>query len=255
MECEHLEGKVRIDPLTKQSALLKFEDRLCLNYKGLAYKTEWLEYPEIAPHCLKHGIPATSTKPDGTPFYTLLAIYDPSTGSYISDSFAIAAYLDATYPSTPSVFPHGTQGLQASFESAFTPQVRDLWPAMYKHIFAYLNDSSANYMGSRQVPGKGLTVMELIPSVEEVKIIRAKTEEDLWKVHGWYQNAGRSVGDPGPFMMGEIISWTDFVVCAHFLSWRTILGVDSKEWKEMEKWNTSRWGALVKSLEKYQGVH
>ena len=37
--------------------------------------------------------------------------------------------------------------------------------------------------------------------------------------------------EKGPIFTCKIVSWTDFVVGAHFLSWRTVLGVDSKEWK------------------------
>ena len=225
--------------------------RLCLNYKGLPYRTEWLEFPEIAPHCIKHGIPATSTKPDGTPYYTLPAIHDPSTGSYISDSFAIAIYLDATYPSTPPILPHGTQGLQASFESAFRQQVQGVWSTMWRSVLSYLNESSANHLGSRRMGEK--TTRDFILSAEEEKIIREKAKEDLGKVHEWFSSASRS-RNPGPFLMGSVVSWADFVVCSHFLCWKTILGADSKEWKDIEKWNEGQWAALLDNLEKYQGV-
>jgi len=57
-----------------------------------------------------------------------------------------------------------------------------------------------------------------------------------------------------PIFTGKIVSWTDFVVGAHFLSWRTVLGVDSKGWKEVEKWNGGRWCTLVNNSEKYQTV-
>lgn len=187
-------------------------------------------------------------KPDGTPHYTLPAIHDPSTGSYISDSFAIAVYLDATYPSAPLILPHGTQGLQASFDSAFAPEVKGLWPIVYPIIVSNMNESSANYLKANN----STTAGEPIPDAE---VLLAKTEQDLWKVHGWYENASRSSGDKGPFLMGEVVSWADFVVCAQFLGWRTILGPGTKEWKYMEKWNAGKWGALVENLGKYQGVH
>lgn len=43
--------------------------------------------------------------------YTLPAIYDPSTGTGVADSFEIARYLDKQYPTTPTVIPAGTEAL------------------------------------------------------------------------------------------------------------------------------------------------
>ncbi|KAF9479952.1 hypothetical protein BDN70DRAFT_993116 [Pholiota conissans] len=52
--------------------------RYCLNFKGIPYKTEWIEYPDIAPHCQRLGISYTTIKSDGMPYYSLPAIYDGS---------------------------------------------------------------------------------------------------------------------------------------------------------------------------------
>jgi hypothetical protein len=78
-----------------------------LNYKGLAYKTEWIEYPDIADLCKKIGAEPTMIRKDGRPYYSLPVIQDPKTGAVISDSARIAEYLDETYPDTPKVFPAG----------------------------------------------------------------------------------------------------------------------------------------------------
>ena len=226
-------------------------NRLCLNYKGLPYKTEWLEYPEIEPHYIKHGIKPTSTKPDGSPFYTLPAIYDGSTGVYTSDSFAIAVYLDDTYPSTPLIFPHGTRGLQAAFESAFLPQVKGVLPFTFRNVLQNLNEPSVKYMvATKRVQMGGKEPVGLVPSGEEAVVQWAKAEEELAKVAGWYANNERK----GPLLMGEVVSWADIVVCAHLLCWRVSLGADSKEWRSIEKWNGSIWGTLVKAMEAYQEI-
>jgi len=90
-----------------------------LNLKGIPYKTEWVEYPDIEPICKKLGIAPTYKNADGSDRYTIPAIHDPSTGVYISDSVLIAEYLDKTYPYTPQVFPHHTHALHAAFTAAF----------------------------------------------------------------------------------------------------------------------------------------
>ncbi|KAF8878319.1 hypothetical protein BD779DRAFT_1554828 [Infundibulicybe gibba] len=82
-----------------------WKTRFSLNYKSLAYKTEWVEYPDIEPLCKKIGAPPTSTKATGEPHYTLPVIFDPKTKRAISDSAAIAEYLDEQYPETPKLFP------------------------------------------------------------------------------------------------------------------------------------------------------
>jgi hypothetical protein len=108
---------------------------LCLDFKGVPYKTEWVEWPNIKTVYEKHGIEATSFNPDGSPRYTMPVIHAPSTGITISDSFVIAKYLDKTHP-TPQIFPHHTQGLQEPFEGAFTERTRVMLPFVIPEICA-----------------------------------------------------------------------------------------------------------------------
>jgi hypothetical protein len=91
-----------------------------LNYKKLPYNTVWVEYPDIKPLSLEIGASPTSHTADGTPFYTLPAIYDPNTDKVVSESFEIAQYLDATYTERP-VLPRGSEGLQHMFVYAIDP--------------------------------------------------------------------------------------------------------------------------------------
>jgi glutathione S-transferase len=77
------------------------KDRVELNYKGIPYRTEGNEFPDIEPLSKKLGIEPTNHNPDGSALYTLPAIHDSSTGVYIADSTAIAEYLEKTYPSFP----------------------------------------------------------------------------------------------------------------------------------------------------------
>ena len=83
-----------------------------MDYKRLPYKTVFVEFSEIARVSQEIGAKPTGTWPDGSPKYTVPAIYDPSTKTAVSDSVAIAQYLDATYPDTPRVIPEGTEAFQ-----------------------------------------------------------------------------------------------------------------------------------------------
>ncbi|EEB93892.1 hypothetical protein MPER_07394 [Moniliophthora perniciosa FA553] len=92
--------------------------RYALNYKGLEYQTKWIEFPDIESTCKKLGVPPTKTRRDGSPWYTLPAIYDPSTGVALVDSLRIAEYLEKQYPDKPSLIPSGTLALHTAFNEA-----------------------------------------------------------------------------------------------------------------------------------------
>ncbi|KAK7757006.1 hypothetical protein SLS62_001022 [Diatrype stigma] len=69
---------------------LLYSVRLALNYKGIDYRTEWLEYPDLKP-----SLPGLSE-------YTTPTVMMPS-GEYIMDSWKIAEALEAAFPGTPSL--------------------------------------------------------------------------------------------------------------------------------------------------------
>jgi glutathione S-transferase len=91
--------------------------RYTLNHKRIPFETAWVPFANIESVSKQHGFLPTSTKPDGSPFYTLPAIRDPETGKSLADSFEIAKYLDKQYPARP-VIPVGTEAQQASFVGA-----------------------------------------------------------------------------------------------------------------------------------------
>ena len=94
--------------------------RLALNFKGIPYRTEYLEAPDIQPLYRRLNLTPKATYLDGTtPFYSLPVITDDTTGTLIAVSYSwdIAVYLDEVYPDAPRLFPKGTKALQARSES------------------------------------------------------------------------------------------------------------------------------------------
>ncbi|KAL7789148.1 hypothetical protein V8C37DRAFT_386848 [Trichoderma ceciliae] len=69
-----------------------WKTRLLLNYKGLDYKTEWVEYPEINARLNQH-VPPNEKGPQ----FTLPAIQMPD-GSYVMDSYKIADIIEQKHP-------------------------------------------------------------------------------------------------------------------------------------------------------------
>ncbi|KZV62795.1 hypothetical protein PENSPDRAFT_657840 [Peniophora sp. CONT] len=86
--------------------------RFALNIKGLPYRTEWVKFADVGPKMKSLGV--GPPQPGPIP-YTIPTIVDPSTQALVNDSFAIAQYLDKTYPDTPALVPPGTAALQVSF--------------------------------------------------------------------------------------------------------------------------------------------
>ena len=209
--------------------------------KGLEYQTVFVDFPDIEALYIKLGAKPTGLQLDGSgrPRYTLPVIQDPHHGPEpISDSFAIAEYLDRTYPETPTLLPSGTNALQAAFISTFEKNVK-LWPIMLPATHTNLRKPGQEYYRK--------TVETLIGKKLEDLSPPGPVREECWKqvkqwfdvVDGWFQK------EEGPYFMGNKISFADIVV-ASYLTWvRIILGEESEGWKDIITWNSSRWGKLT----------
>ncbi|KAF9474207.1 hypothetical protein BDN70DRAFT_885085 [Pholiota conissans] len=219
--------------------------RYSLNYKGIPYETEWVEYPDIEGHCKKLGIAPTGHR---APFYTLPAIHDPSTDTYIADSLKIAEYLEKTYPSTPKLFPDNTLGLQTAFHAAFVQQMGSLWQFIYAPEFHKLNPQGADYFRRTREEKFGRTLEDLVPKGKQGEVEWAKFKAGLGRVDTWYAKSG------GPFILGMSPSWADFIVASYAMWWRRIWGEESQEWKDVGSWHDGRWSKLLANLKEYQKV-
>jgi len=226
-----------------------WKTRYSLNYKGIPYKTVWVEFPDIEALCKEIGAKPTSTKLDGSPLYTLPAIYDPSTNTAVSDSPNIAAYLDATYPSTPVLFPANTHALQYAFVSAFANLLRPLFGMATCASNTHLNPASGAFFRRTKEPLFGASLEDLSP-------VGPKRDSD-WKevkkcfdsVNGWLEKNGEK-----PYVMGDTITYADIVLVS-FIKWiPTVMGRDGKEWEDLQTWHGGRWKSLVDSFEKYAAV-
>ena len=222
--------------------------RYTLNFKGIPYKTEWVEYPDIEPLCKKLGISPTSKKPDGRDHYTLPAIHDPSTGAYISDSILIAEYLDKTYPNTPQIFPHHTIALQAAFAAAFGSNLSALWKFILPATCTKLNPQSQEYFRRTKAQSYGKAMEDIAPQGDAAIAEWAQFRDGLGKVDAWYAKNGGQ----GPFLLGETLSWGDISVASYIIWLRVVWGEDSRQWKDISSWHNGRWAAIIEALKKYE---
>ncbi|KAG7086967.1 hypothetical protein E1B28_002883 [Marasmius oreades] len=218
-----------------------------LNYKKLPYIIQLVDYLTLEPTAQSLGATPTTKRLDGSPRWTVPFIHDSSSGRTVSDSFAIAEYLETTYPNTPRLFPPGTRGLQAAFCDAVIqklvasgivsiarPKMQDLGTEVVKESLRvkYRNtDPSA------------------IPKATEVN------QEALWE-------KGKDIfdrladgypalveGTSPIFVMVTEPVFADFALGGLLWEFMVAFGKDSEEWKKMENWMDGRVGKLVEVLD------
>jgi len=220
-------------------------NRTALVFKGVPFKTEWVEYPDIEGKMKGIGAAATGTWKDGRPQYTLPVIKDDATGKIVSDSLAIAKYLDATYPSHPTLLPLGASAPVDIYEEYFTGAA--IAPAMLLLLAESnhkLNPKSEAYFRRTREESYGLKIEEFAPPGPKREAVWASVKAGLSKVSA---KLGGST-----YFYGNTVSYADLVAVSYLL-WMKIV-VPAAEWKEVEGWDEGRWAKLLAATEKYQVV-
>lgn len=244
---EPLEDSVRLHISTSASPALKYPDpRYTLNLKGLAYKTEWVEYPDIEALCKKIGAAPTGKWPDGADYYSLPVIYDPSTKKVVSDSFAIARYLDETYPTTPTLVPAGTAALQALF-------LNWAWEEIGLPTFAMgavtlckgLNPASQKHFREKREWQIGAP-LEVLASAPEEKL--AVLEKNLEKLKRFIEANGEG---KGTFLGGDNITFADIQVASYLVTVRLVV---PEVWAKISVFHGGKWAQLLEHLGAYEAV-
>ncbi|KAJ7505487.1 glutathione S-transferase [Mycena galericulata] len=220
--------------------------RYALNYKGLAYKTVWVEYPDIADHCKSIGAEHTMIRKDGTPYYSLPVIQDPKTGTIVSDSTSIIEYLDATYPDTPRVIPVGTRTLQKSFQVAYDRATEAATQFIIPAVAAILSPRSQEYFVRTREASFRKKLSDIAPTGEAHQKAWKEFEEGLGRIDSWMK-------EEDLFIMGNIVSIADFLVAGELQWFMKGFGEESDKWKDMLTWHGGRWAKLLSNLKKYEG--
>lgn len=211
--------------------------------KGLQFKTVWVEFPDIESVCKDIGAKPTRTG------YTLPVIHDPSTNAVVSDSIEIAKYLDATYPDTTSLFPPGSAALQEAFQVAFLKTAMPLAPVLQPLICTKLNPVSEVYYRTKKEARSGMQIQELVrlgPQREHW----GQAEEAFAVVDAWLA----ANGEGKTFIMGNTISYADITIAAHLLCIKKICGTESREWKDVLRWQEGRWATYMANFTEFESV-
>ncbi|KAK3707824.1 hypothetical protein LTR37_011826 [Vermiconidia calcicola] len=185
-------------------SLNPWKARASLNYKGLSYKTEWIEYPDLAPTFQKLGIP----KNDGSS-----SIYEYSSpaaklpdGSYVMDSRKIAEALEKVQPE-PSL--HMDRGdVIDRTQAAVSGMLQNLGPIGMPRIPGrLLNPRSAEYFRESRAKRFGMSLEELGKS--------EKAGENAWKNAEPHMNELKNIlneNKDGPYVLGSSPSFADMII-------------------------------------------
>ncbi|KAF2726291.1 hypothetical protein K431DRAFT_299380 [Polychaeton citri CBS 116435] len=220
-------------------SLNPWKTRFALNFKGVPYKTEWIEYPDIKPTFKSYGIPSNDLNAaDVTAEYSIPTVRLPD-GTYIMDSMPIALALEKQYP-TPSLrldnsYTERVQKLIVKTRTAIAPE------AMPKVPRNLLNEESAKYFEETRAKRFGMPLAELGKS--------EKAGETAWKAVASAMDEAKALlaeHPEGPYVEGNEVSYADFVLAGF---WQFLRRIDEKGlYEETLKRNDSD-GSLRKQFE------
>ena len=166
-----------------------FPARLVLNLKGIPYKTEWLEYPDIGPTFKSLGIPPAEPPAQD---YTSPAIRLGD--NYVMDSRKIADALEQAHPS-PSL--HLDSPILQKVEELVPGCVMPIAPVFLPLVPRFiLSPRSAEYFERTRAERFGMPLSQWE---------REKGGEGAWKASEpkWKELGELLKAEGGPFFMGK----------------------------------------------------
>ncbi|KAI4869710.1 putative glutathione S-transferase [Hypoxylon rubiginosum] len=181
-------------PPCKSWSLNPWKTRLALNFKGLPYKTEWVEYPDIKPRFQDHLPPVD--------LYTIPAVIMPD-GTWLMDSYTIADALEEKYPE-PSLrldSPY-IQRLRENLFEMMPPLTAIYKPKVCKLV---LNEPSAAYFRRTREVDEGMTLEQLEEQKGGAKAWEA-AKSGFHKITDLLKE-----NSEGPFFEGKTVGFVDFI--------------------------------------------
>ena len=193
-------------------SLNPWKARASLNYKKLPYKTEWVEYPDLASTLSSRGV----AKNDGTAAYTDYS--SPAAkmpdGSWIMDSRKIAEALDQLQPQPSLHMDKGdvidkTQATALAVHQALATNIMPRVPGL-------LSPRSAEYFHETRSKRFGMSLEEFGKS--------EKSGETAWKNAAPHiEKLGELLKEnKGPYILGEDVSFADLIVGGMFVFWKRL---------------------------------
>jgi hypothetical protein len=134
----------------------------------------------------------------------------------------------------------------AAYDGATEPLVSYIIPAVAR----ILRQGSVEYYVRTREESFGKKLVEVWPTGEAHEVKWKDVEAGFGKVDRWLNeplNKGK------PFVMGNVVSFADFMIAGEMHWCRQAFGEESDLWKGMMTWHGGRWARLVADLKKYEG--
>ncbi|GAW11614.1 hypothetical protein ANO14919_009610 [Xylariales sp. No.14919] len=186
-------------------SLNTWKTRLVLNYKGLDYETEWVEYPEIKPRLQPHF-------PDKEEF-TVPTVKMPD-GTYIMDSMVIAREIEKQHPSPPL---YVDSPLRQRYIDYLSPAWVQLRPEILSAVpNRLLNEVNHPYWRETRSQHLGMDLDQFVRENNGKHIYKAAAP------HLQNITAMLKENDKGVFFMGDTISFVDFTHAGFLVMFRAM---------------------------------
>jgi glutathione S-transferase len=246
--------------------------RLALSFKGVPFKTTFVDLLEISTVRKGLNCPATRKLDDGSDFHTLPMLQDPSADKVIGDSFDIANYLEDNFPGSGGcLFPQDSTHTGLDYES---PNKDTMFYAPLTLNKGAKNEAYANFNTHVDATFSAHVVLvaQYMPfnpdTADAVKTQMCKRAHlDSWdaiciqgeareQIRAAFKAALESLADlfmvntGGPFLEGEKANYADLIVGG----WLNMMAscMPTQEWDDFKTWHGGVFGRLHDALqEKY----
>ena len=183
-------------------SLNPWKARASLNYKQIPYKTEWIEYPDIAPRFQELGVTPNDKETNPRSTYSCPAVRLPD-GTIVMDSRKVAAALDRLQPE-PSLHTADAAAVDQA-QGVVNRVVGAVAPLAMPRVPALLAEPSAAYFLRTRGEWFGMSLPELAVS-DRAEGAWTKAQPALEELRQLL------VKEQGPFILGSAVSFSDFVV-------------------------------------------
>ncbi|KAJ3528549.1 hypothetical protein NMY22_g9366 [Coprinellus aureogranulatus] len=233
--------------------------RLALNYKKIPHRTVWVKDYEVQTRFAELGLPINDMT-DPAPRYKVPTIHDDSTGVSVSDSARVIAYLDKTYPDTPTLIPAGTEAAIVALDSAvFTHMIRSVFPALAPRIAMWMDEKSREHYRPDAESVIGMRLEEFFTDLTFERDVWEKAVEDFKVADRLFEKArlikGGAQADEGPYLTGKNLTYADLSAGGALIWARRILGDHEEPWNRLKGWSEGRWLRLYEALQEYAVIH
>ncbi|PYH35677.1 glutathione S-transferase-like protein [Aspergillus neoniger CBS 115656] len=258
-------------PVTGNAAAVNpWKARLALNFKNAPYSTTWVKLPEVSKVRRSLNLPACRKFADGSDFYTLPILSDPTTNSLIGDSFDIAVYLQKTYPASGDgdLFPPQNLDYELKEELKVLVPLSERNDTEYADYARFNNNVDAAFsvhtlLMVQKMPFDPETAEESkaefvrragFKSWDDFALDGEKREQVLSSFRDMLGDLAKMFerDTSGPFLLGQRPSHADFIVGGWLRMSRVTL--PSTEWEQLRGWHGGVFGRLHDALDVYAEV-